>query len=85
MKFVKAFDHIIEDHQKVKAVEKPYEPIPGKLDELALATLANKGYGCMSCPAGGIGTQTGPAAYIKVAGYSGIPSYEEFKNENIYL
>ena len=57
----------------------------GKVDELALATLAKKGYGCMSCPSGGISTQTGPAAYIKVAGYAGIPSYEEFKNENIYL
>jgi hypothetical protein len=59
--------------------------IPGKVDILALKTIASKGYGCMSCPMGGVKSQTGPAAYITVAGYEGIPSYEQFKNENIYL
>jgi hypothetical protein len=58
---------------------------PSELDLLALTTLAHKGYGCMSCTMDKEDWQSGPVAYISVPGHLGIPTYEEFKNENIYL
>ena len=50
-----------------------------------METIASKGYGCFSCPERLASSDFVPYAFIKAPGYPGVPSYEEFKSEGIYL